>query len=136
MNIQVLHPPGETRPERNVNNDDLVLKLSYKGTRFLLTGDLEENSMANLLNSGVDVAADVLKVPHHGAKLRSAGADFIRAVNPKISVISVGERNPFHHPSETTLQILSDIPGNRIFRTDKDHAVQITSDGTNLTIIP
>ena len=133
VQTHVLSPPDRDTQDQNVNNECLVLKVIYKDKSFLLTGDIEDKAMKDILDSGEDIKADLLKVPHHGSRLGTAGESFVKAVGPKISVISVGERNPFHHPSEATLQILSSIPGNQIFRTDKDHAIQITSDGAGLT---
>jgi len=135
VQIKALNPPEREVQDQNVNNECLVLKVIYKNTNFLLTGDIEEKAMSDILNSGEDVHAQVLKVPHHGSTLGAAGESFVKAVNPKISVISVGEKNKFHHPSEATLKILSAIPGNRIFRTDQDYAVEIMSDGNDILVV-
>ena len=59
-----------------------------------------------------------------------------KQARPELSVISVGERNRFHHPSPQTLAILSSVPGNKIFRTDRDGAVEIISDGYVLSVSP
>ena len=136
IQIDALNPPDRDAQDPNVNNESLVLKVVYKNTSFLLTGDIEEKAMSDILSGGEDVRADVLKVPHHGSRLGVAGESFVKAVNPKISVISVGEKNRFHHPSEATLEILSSIAGNRIFRTDQDTAIEIVSDGQNSSVIP
>ena len=85
--------------------------------------------MSGILAAGEDVAAAVLKVPHHGANLGAAGEAFVKEINPKFSIISVGEKNAFGHPSSATLDVLMSIPGNRIFRTDKDNAIAFVSDG-------
>lgn len=63
----------------------------------LLTGDLEEEAAARLARTGVlPEQVDVLKVSHHGA--RNGGVDLIRAVQPSLSVISVGQGNDYGHP--------------------------------------
>lgn len=129
----VLHPPSDEAPDKNVNNDCVVLKIIYKETSFLLTGDIEKKAMAHLLSEGGMIKSDVLKVPHHGAKLDQTGGEFVKAVGPKISVISVGEKNKFHHPASETLKILESISGNKVFRTDQDAAVEIVSDGHKVT---
>ena len=129
IQIKVLNPPPAAKPDKNINNDCAVLEIIYGRTRFLLTGDIEKKAMETLLQDGADISADVLKVPHHGAKMGRIGESFVKRVHPKISVISVGERNSFGHPSPATLDILSSVSGNQIFRTDRDGAVQVRSDG-------
>ncbi len=133
VQIKVLNPAEHETQDRNVNNECVVLKIIYKDTSFLLTGDIEGKAMNNILNSGENVKAEVLKVPHHGSKLGLEGESFVKEVSPRISVISVGERNAFHHPSKKTLEILSSISGNKIFRTDQDDAIEIKSNGHDLT---
>ena len=71
----------------------------------------------------------LLKVPHHGGR-SSADPDFIGALSPAISVISVGIHNPYHHPSPETLRIYNGIP-TRIFRTDHEGALLFRTDGEN-----
>ena len=132
IRIRVLNPGAHDAQDKNVNNESLVLKISYGTMNFLLTGDIEEKAMQDMVSSGQEVNAEVLKVPHHGSRVADTGKQFIQLVNPKISVISVGEHNMFHHPSPETLKALASIPSNRVFRTDKDHAVEIISDGKNL----
>ena len=49
------------------NNDSVVLMAERNGERMLMTGDIEIEAQQALLNAGVDLDADVLKVPHHGS---------------------------------------------------------------------
>lgn len=134
IQIHVLHPPDREVQDKNVNNESLVLKINYQESRFLLTGDIQGKAMQEILDAGEDVKTDVLKIPHHGSKLGIEGERFVRACDPKISVISVGEHNPFHHPSGKTVEILSSLAENRVYRTDLDRAVEIVSDGKNLMV--
>ncbi|MBI4353077.1 MAG: DNA internalization-related competence protein ComEC/Rec2 [Candidatus Omnitrophica bacterium] len=128
--IEVLHPFSKARPSKNVNDDSMVLKVSYGGTPFLLTGDIEEEAMGDLLRGDPRrLRSTVLKVPHHGAKLKEAGRRFVQEVSPHVSVVSVGERNAFRHPSPETLEVLDSIPGNRVYRTDRLGAITLLSDG-------
>ena len=121
--VRVLHPMKDAAPDKNINNDCVVLKINDGQHSYLMTGDIEEPAMKDILNSGQDLKAEVLKVPHHGAKLKPAGLAFAQAVSPKLSLISVGERNPFKHPRPETLAALEAIPGNQILRTDLEGAV-------------
>ena len=82
----------------------------------------------------MDLRADVLKVGHHGSAYSSTPA-FIGAVAPAIAVISVGRENLFGHPAPSTLVTLQRA-GARVYRTDRDGAVTITTDGERLDATP
>ena len=127
MTIEALNPPAERRYKK-INDESLVLKIRYQDTSFLLTGDIETPAMARLVRTG-NLASTVLKVPHHGARLTEDGKAFVRAVSPRFSVISAGENNPFGHPKPETLRTLEGLSSNAIFRTDRDGAVSLISDG-------
>ncbi len=126
--ILVLNPdPGVIH--KNINDDSVVLKIAYGGKSYLLTGDIQEPAIRHLLlKEKGTLKVDILKVPHHGGKMGAVGQEFVNQVNPKISVISCGERNPFGHPKPETLAILSSIPASKIFRTDSDGAILLTND--------
>jgi competence protein ComEC len=133
VQIFVLNPRKDQR-SKNINNDSVVLKVVYGRVSFLLTGDIEEEGMRRILTGRDKPAATVLKVPHHGAELGGMGAGFVRSVDPQVSVISVGEKNRFKHPSPKTLQVLESIPGHRVYRTDQNYAVSIRSDGVGFKV--
>ncbi len=134
VRVDIFSPPAGKEASKNINNDCLILKITYGKTSFLLTGDIEDPAMRSLMESGLDLHADVLKVPHHGAKPRKEAELFFQSVAPRVSVISVGQRNSYGHPRKETLELLSSIKGNQIFRTDQQGAVRVVSDGTNLTV--
>ena len=110
----------------------MVLRLEDGKDSFLLTGDIERPVERGILADGDALAADFLKVPHHGAKTSST-QPFLDAVHPSIAAISVGEANPFGHPNPEVVQrILSE--GTRLFRTDRDGAVTVSTDGQSLNV--
>lgn len=125
--VTVLHPPRSflaqeaDRRSARVNNNSLVLRLDYRHVRLLLTGDIEKAGEASLLDAGVSLRADLLKVPHHGSR-GSSSALFLRQVGPRWAVIQVGDRNPFGHPHSETLARYA-AQGIQVFRTDRDGAV-------------
>lgn len=84
------------------------------------------------MNEGIDLHADVLKVGHHGSHYSSSPA-FITAVHPKYAIISVGRHNMFGHPAPSTLETLQRF-GARVYRTDEDGAVQLTTNGAGAAI--
>jgi competence protein ComEC len=105
--------------------------LHYKATSILFTGDIQSEIEGMLLAEGVDLRADVLKVAHHGSSY-STTPEFLKAVNPRAAVISVG-KNTFGHPAPSTIERL--IQNNvKVFRTDECGAVILTSDGQKITM--
>jgi competence protein ComEC len=72
-----------------------------------------------------------LKVAHHGSR-SSTGAPFLEAARPRIAVISVGAGNPFRHPSPEAVARLE--AGARVYRTDRDGAVILETDGTEVRV--
>ena len=127
--VQVI---GPVQTYSDPNNGSLVLRVDYGGTSFLFTGDMEQNAEADLMDSGANVRADVLKVGHHGSPTSSSEA-FLEAVAPSIAVISVGEDNDYGHPSADVLARLEAL-GTTIYRTDTQGEIIITSDGQTLTV--
>ena len=132
--ISVLHPELEKSPDSNINNESVVFKLLYGDVSFLMTGDVQKKAMESLLASGQDLDSDILKVPHHGAKMDETGERFLQAVSPHLSLISSGERNPFGHPSGKTLDLLDRIRGNQVLRTNRLGAISIRSDGSRVIL--
>ena len=116
------------------NNDSLVVRLKYGERTILLPGDAEKQVEYSMLaeNDPGFLHADVLKVGHHGSK-NSTMPEFLEAVNPRISVISAGEENPYGHPHPALLQRLAE-KGTRVLRTDRDGAVRILTDGHSLQV--
>lgn len=133
VTIDVLHP-DRNKIHQDINDDSLVLKVSHRETDFLLAGDIEKEAMAEILGRGAAIESTVLKVPHHGARVGSEGRAFFEKVSPRFSVISVGQRNLFGHPTQETLAALGTIPGNQVLRTDKEGAIRLVSDGGKVAL--
>ena len=112
----------------NINNYSPIFKITYGKTSFLFTGDAEELIESEVINNSYNIKADLLKIGHHGSST-STSKRFFESVNPKISVISVGENNTYNHPTE---EVLSTIASSKILRTDLDGTILITSDGLSL----
>ena len=87
------------------NNDSIVTYGNFYHTKFLFTGDLEQEGEKELLKNYPKLKVDVLKVGHHGSKT-SSNPDFIKEINPKLALISVGEKNRYGHPNQETLETL------------------------------
>jgi len=112
---------------KNVHDAMVVSRLTYGSTTVLLTGDMERPLENQLIASGEDLHADILKAGHHGSKT-STSDELLRAVAPRIAVISVGKKNPYGHPHQEVLDRLRAF-GIQTFRTDLDGDVKFISDG-------
>ncbi|HWM05061.1 MAG TPA: ComEC/Rec2 family competence protein, partial [Actinophytocola sp.] len=121
LSIEVLAPTGrELMPTADadgteINNASVVLRAATPAGRILLSGDVELTAQANLLSSRADLAAEVIKVPHHGSRYTTP--ELFAAIRPRIAVVSVGVGNRYGHPSPFTLRALSRV-GTLIVRTD------------------
>ncbi|MCM8823350.1 MAG: MBL fold metallo-hydrolase [Candidatus Omnitrophica bacterium] len=106
------------------NANSLVIMLEYGEFRCLLAGDLTDKGENVLLNQGLDLKADVLKVGHHGAGDANS-EEFLLAISPKIAIISVDKSNLLGYPSE---EVLNRFRGNKvkIYRTDRDGDIILT----------
>jgi competence protein ComEC len=116
----------------NANSDSIVMRLVYKDISFLFTGDLEREGEERLL--GQRLRSTILKVGHHGSST-STSDQFLRAVSPKVAVISVGAHNRYRHPFPGTIMKL-ERSGIRLYRTDEDGAVVIKTDGDQFSVEP
>jgi competence protein ComEC len=105
------------------NNSSLVLRLTAAGgVTVLLTGDVEKEAQQALLDLGVPLRADVLKVPHHGSSHQLPA--FLDAVGARLAMTSVGVGNPYGHPAPETLRHVGEL-GARSYRTDRDGDVAL-----------
>ncbi|MFA6171634.1 MAG: ComEC/Rec2 family competence protein [Patescibacteria group bacterium] len=116
----------------NLNNTSIVMRLVYGNTSFLFTGDAEEPEEKEMLEEGIDLSADVLKVGHHGSET-ATGEEFLKTVKPEMAVIEVGADNSFGHPSLRVLKRLDRVKA-KIFRTDEEGSVRLVSDGEEISV--
>jgi competence protein ComEC len=110
----------------SVNDASLVLSVAFAGRAVLFPGDLEADGEGELVgrrDTGQVVAADVLKVPHHGSRTSST-PELVDAVAPRLAVISLGWRNQFHFPAAEVVARYA-AGGTRVLRTDRDGAISL-----------
>lgn len=124
--IAVLSPDRALLGNKSVNESGIVVLLTANphagGVKVLLTADIGFPAEQALLKKKYDLAADILKVGHHGSKY-SSGENFIAAVRPLVSVIGVG-KNSYGHPTPRVLQTL-ERAGSRVYRTDQSGTIKI-----------
>jgi competence protein ComEC len=137
--VNILWPPNYSIQDVNnlsydeVNDSSLVLKITFGKVSFLIPGDISADVEKRLIESKTNLRSDVLVVSHHGSN-HSSSSEFIKAVACRYAIVSAGKANVFHHPHPSTLQRYKDA-GVNIFRTDRDGAITMTTDGNNLKII-
>jgi len=129
---EVLWPPDISAVGAASNDDSLVMRLSDAQVRFLLAGDIEQHVEAQLVGEHAALAADFLKVPHHGSKTSSTD-EFLAAVGPRVAAVSVGEGNAFGQPAGNGVERY-ESRNIRLLRTDQNGAITAITDGQNLAV--
>jgi competence protein ComEC len=131
--VQVLAPGPDYLPAGIPKNDDsLVLRIRFRSTSFLLTGDMEKKIEKELAADGLLEHDDVLKVGHHGSR-SSSNPEMLDLEHPAFGLISAGFDNSYGHPHPITLAALSER-NVRIWRTDEAGLIRISSDGRRIRI--
>jgi competence protein ComEC len=128
VRIEALHPPVPGWERQRVRNDDsVVLRVRFGQAEIWLTGDAGAEFESSLAAEATDASIRILKVGHHGS--RSSTSDvLVKALRPQIAVVSVGAGNLFGHPAPIVMDRLV-AAGAAVFRTDRDGAVAIETDG-------
>lgn len=101
----------------NTNNMSTVIKVTYGNMDIIMTGDAEKDFEKKIIESGINLDAEVLKLGHHGSDT-STSDKFLDAVNPTYAIISCGLDNRYGHPCKSTMDKL----GKRniqVYRTDQ-----------------
>ncbi|MEW6457156.1 MAG: DNA internalization-related competence protein ComEC/Rec2 [Acidobacteriota bacterium] len=132
VEIEIIHPPRKKDPEKALNEDSMVIKLSYRKISFLLTADIDMVSEMDIIKSGTNIKVNVLKAPHHGAK-SSSSEEFLEKVKPEIVVICVGYKNSFGFPDQEIIDRYR-IRKINVLRTDYNGLIEIKTDGNKLMV--
>ncbi|HMS09616.1 MAG TPA: ComEC/Rec2 family competence protein, partial [Pyrinomonadaceae bacterium] len=132
VRVDVLYPSANASPSLAENDRSLVLMLTFGERRFLFTGDIEAEAERLLIESGADLSADVVKVPHHGSRTSSTEA-FVRAVRPRFAVIPVGRRSRFRHPDPQVVERWN-AAGAETLTTGSRGTVTFESDGQEIEV--
>lgn len=115
--------------KEDLNDTSIVLRLEYKNTSYLFTGDASTSVEKQILDK--DISSTVLKVGHHGSQY-SSSAQFLNKVKPQYSIISVGKDNKYGHPKSIVLNKLKRL-NSIVYRTDLDGTIILYSDGDNIS---
>ncbi|MFF4830409.1 ComEC/Rec2 family competence protein [Streptomyces sp. NPDC001315] len=135
LSWEVLWPAPRPAPDPDGPNDaSVTLLVRSAGLRLLLLGDLEPPAQQALMRSSAAGSldrVDVLKVAHHGSAYQDP--DLIRAVSPRLALISVGADNMYGHPAPSTVAALR-AGGAMVLRTDVDGALAVAGEGGELRV--
>ncbi len=129
MTMTFLHPSSE-ETFNNENNYSIVVRVENEYGSVLLTGDAETEVEEIMLEDALIEPVDVLKVGHHGSST-SNSETFIKAVDPRLAIISCGANNDYGHPHRETIALLSkyEIP---YCRTDEEGDIRVIMDEEGL----
>lgn len=129
---EVLWPPADEPVAGDRNGVSVVLRAMVHDVRILLTGDVGAEAQQRLLRTGVDLTADVLKVPHHGSADQEPR--FLSAVGESVATISAGEDNDYGHPTASLLSLLRER-GVKWWRTDTDGDIAVVVRDGELRVV-
>lgn len=124
--MKLLGSPIDPYDGEDVNDSSIIFQLVCGGFETLSMGDAPDTVQEILLQRGEVSESDVLKVAHHGSR-EGLDGEFLKKVNPKLAVISVGENNRYGHPHAETLEELKNA-GAEVRRTDQDGTIEVVSD--------
>lgn len=129
IKINILHPSA---PMSDINDNSVVLHMTYDNISFMLTGDAEKKAEETILASNTNVKSTILKVGHHGSSTSTTQA-FLNKINPEVAIIQVAASNSYGHPNDEILSRLSNS-GVKIYRSDIHGDIVISTNGKTYTI--
>jgi len=132
VTIEVLNPAASDTTGTLENNRSVVLRIVMGSRAFLLTGDIEAPAESSMVTGGGMLAADLVRVPHHGSRTSST-QEFIEATHAKYAVISVGRSSPFGHPHADVLSRWRGSGAN-VMTTGKRGMISVSTDGKDLQV--
>ncbi|MBI2634196.1 MBL fold metallo-hydrolase [Candidatus Peregrinibacteria bacterium] len=123
--VDVIYPFDQLLLEafEEVNDTAIAVRIVYKDTIILLTADLEAEAEKQLVESGVNLKADIFKAGHHGSKTSST-LSLLGKVRPEITVIQSGEDNRYGHPHKEALERLKLAGVKTIRRNDLEGRIE------------
>ena len=133
VDVIARHPsPADWERQKVRNDDSIVLELRWRDVSIVLTGDAGKAVERDIAAAFPPARLRVVKIPHHGS-LTSSSPEFVAALHPRIAIVSAGRANHFGHPVPEVLDRYRAV-GAEVFRTDRDGAVTVTSDGYSLQV--
>ncbi len=114
------------------NDQSAVMKLSYKSRAFLFMADATAVLEKDIIKTGADLTADVVKVGHHGSD-SSSSDELVEAVGAEYAVISCSENNEYSHPSPYSVARYQ-TGGAAVLPTDEYSDIVFETDGYSMSV--
>lgn len=131
LSINILSPGTLTG---DTNADSISMFVSYGEVDFLFTGDAGKKQEMQMVNSGMDIDAEILSLGHHGSDTSSAPA-FIDAVSPEVAIYSAGISNSYGHPHASVVSLIQE-KGIELYGTDHNGTIIVKTDGADYQVEP
>lgn len=116
INIEILWPEETLITSNILNNNSIVMKLTYNNFKILFTGDIEKIAEEEIVKTYIktnQLNTNIIKIAHHGSKTSSI-QEFLNLVKPQIALIGVGKDNNFGHPNDDVLKRLENLRNKNI----------------------
>ncbi|MFK2827208.1 S-layer homology domain-containing protein [Bacillus sp. B190/17] len=130
LKVQVLNSGDRNASDNNENS--IVLKLTYGGVSYLLTGDADVKVEEDMITK-FDVKSTILKAGHHGAKTSTSQA-FVNAVKPAVTILSYGKDNSYGHPTDEVVSRLK-AAGSKLYSTAESGDIVVKTDGKTYSVL-
>jgi len=125
-------PPTQDEDAASRNNDSIMLLIRYGEKSLLLTGDIEKQGETAVLNEGMGIKSDIVKVAHHGSRTSSIDA-FVAATRPALAIISVGRTSMFGHPNKDVVERWR-ASGAEVMTTGQRGTISVVTDGRSFSV--
>ncbi|SDL88332.1 MBL fold metallo-hydrolase [Sediminibacillus halophilus] len=129
LQVEVLYPAsisGET------NQESLAFKMSYGDIDFIFTGDAEKAQEQEMIDSAINLDAEILQLGHHGSDT-STSQTFLEAVSPELAIYSADADNQYGHPHEEVIDRVRNV-GAELYGTDAHGTIMVTTDGKSYQV--
>jgi len=126
--FDVVSPPEEIA--NSLPNTSVVLRLTFGSISFLFTGDIRALAEEEILESGEEVQAYLLKIPDHASSAANS-EPFIDRVNPKVAIYFPGPGGP----DAGVLDLLRS-KGATVYGTDGEGSIVVTTNGQTVQVQP
>ncbi|MDQ0429790.1 beta-lactamase superfamily II metal-dependent hydrolase [Planomicrobium stackebrandtii] len=129
MQIEVLYPDDITGA---ANEESISLRMTYGDVRFVFTGDAGVKEEQEMIDSGMDLDAEILHLGHHGSNTSTSTA-FLKAVAPEVAIYSAGADNSYGHPHAEVIAA-AENEGAEVFGTDVNGTILVETDGESYSV--
>ncbi|MBM6615573.1 MBL fold metallo-hydrolase [Desemzia sp. RIT804] len=129
LDMEILHPSELTG---DTNADSISMLISYGEIDFVFTGDAGKAQEIEIVNSEINVDAEILSLGHHGSNT-SSDPVFIDAVSPEVAIYSAGAGNSYGHPHAGIVSLIQD-KGIDLYGTDVNGTIIVTTDGREYVV--